>query len=367
MASALAYGRAMGHVLEVRRDDLSTTRVVDDPRPPVTSGQALLRIDRFGLTANNVTYAVTGDRLGYWRFFPAEAGWGRVPAWGFADVVASEVAGLDVGTRVFGYLPMATHLLVEPTGVRSTGFADGAEHRAPLPAPYNEYRRVDGDPLYAPDAENLQALLLPLFMTSFVLEAFMADNAWFGAEQVLMSSASAKTTIGTAMLASGREKRPRLVGLTSQGNVDFVRSLGCYDDVVTYGEIDDVSAAAPTTYVDVAGDAGLRLAVHEHLGDALRYSCAVGLSHWDSPAGTPPTGPAPAFFFAPSEVEKRVSEWGSQGYQQRLATAWTWLRARSSWLDVTEERGVEAAAACYGRLLAGKVGPSQATVVLPGG
>lgn len=357
----------MGLVLEVRPVELSVTRVVDVPVPTIRAGQALLRIDRFGLTANNVTYAVTGDRLGYWRFFPAEAGWGRVPAWGFADVVASEVAGVDVGTRVFGYLPMATHLLVEPTKVRATGFTDGAAHRTPLPAPYNAYRRVDADPLYSPDAENLQALLLPLFMTSFVLEDFLADNEWFGAEQVLMSSASAKTTIGTAMLASARAEQPRLIGLTSSRNVGFVRSLKCYDDVVPYGSISDIASSVPTAYVDVAGDAGLRVAVHEHLGDALRYSCAVGLSHWDSPAGTPPTGPAPTFFFAPSQIEKRVGDWGGDGYQQRLAAAWTWLRARSSWLDVTQEHGVDAAAACYGRLLAGEVGADEATVVLPGG
>ena len=42
-------------------------------------------------------------------FFPAESGWGRVPVWGFADVVGSRHQALAEGVRVFGYLPMSTH------------------------------------------------------------------------------------------------------------------------------------------------------------------------------------------------------------------------------------------------------------------
>ena len=99
--------------VEVRRDDLRTTRIVTQPLPPSSAGTALLRIERFGLSSNNVSYAVMGEQIGYWRFFPAADGWGRVPAWGFAEVVASHVDGLDPGVRVYGFLPMAEYLLVE--------------------------------------------------------------------------------------------------------------------------------------------------------------------------------------------------------------------------------------------------------------
>lgn len=78
--------------LLVRRDDLSTAELADAPVPQVRDGEALLRVDRVGLTANNVTYAALGDSFRYWEFFPApRAGWGIVPLWGFADVVASRV------------------------------------------------------------------------------------------------------------------------------------------------------------------------------------------------------------------------------------------------------------------------------------
>ena len=64
---------------EVRRDDLRTTRLIDDAaraaRVPA-NGQALLRVDHFAFTANNITYAAAGDLLSYWNFFPARAGLG---------------------------------------------------------------------------------------------------------------------------------------------------------------------------------------------------------------------------------------------------------------------------------------------------
>ena len=55
---------------EVKRADIHESRVVDEDPPELAPGQALLRVDRFALTTNNVTYAVMGDALKYWHFFP---------------------------------------------------------------------------------------------------------------------------------------------------------------------------------------------------------------------------------------------------------------------------------------------------------
>ena len=105
--------------------------------------RVLFRIDTFGLTANNVTYAVVGDLMGYWRFFPtADDPWGRVPVWGFADVEASSHADVAEGERYFGYWPMSSHVLLEPVGVGPHGFTDGAAHRADLSPIYNRYQRA---------------------------------------------------------------------------------------------------------------------------------------------------------------------------------------------------------------------------------
>ena len=61
---------------EISKDDLHTTRVVHAEPAPLAEGQARLGVRRFGFSANNITYAVFGDLMGYWSFFPSDEGWG---------------------------------------------------------------------------------------------------------------------------------------------------------------------------------------------------------------------------------------------------------------------------------------------------
>jgi len=190
---------------EVKRDDLHECRVVDAEPPELEPGQALLEVGGFGLTANNVTYAVFGEAMSYWDFFPAERGWGRIPVWGFADVAATTHDGLEQGTRIFGYLPPSTHLVVGPERVDGRGFVDASPHRAGLPPAYNSYARVDADPMYDPGHEDEQMLLGPLFFTSFLIDDFLDDNGFFEAGAVVLSSASSKTALTLAFLLDRRE------------------------------------------------------------------------------------------------------------------------------------------------------------------
>src|SRR3954462_9624707 len=119
--------------LLVAREDLSKTRLVDTDEPSAGKGEAVLKLDRVGLTANNVTYAVLGDAMSYWTFFPADEGWGRVPMWGFAEVEQSEAEGAEPGPRVYGYLPPSSWLVVPPARAAPSGFVDGTPYRAELP------------------------------------------------------------------------------------------------------------------------------------------------------------------------------------------------------------------------------------------
>ena len=141
---------------EVRRDRLTDSRVVSEPLNAPAPGQVLIRVDAFALTANNVTYGVAGDTIGYWQFFPArsdEDGWGRIPVWGFGDVVRSRVDGITEGERFYGYFPMASHLVAKPERVSERGFTDAAAHRAALPSVYNQYTATAADPAYRADQE----------------------------------------------------------------------------------------------------------------------------------------------------------------------------------------------------------------------
>jgi hypothetical protein len=346
--------------IEVRRDDLRATRVID-ATPPVGAGGALLRVDRFALTANNVTYAAYGDLMQYWSFFPAsEDGWGRVPVWGFAEVEQSDVAGLPVGQRVYGYLPMGSHLAVTPARVTADGFVDAAPHRTALPPVYNQYQLV------APsDREHETAILRPLFTTSFLLDDWLADDDFFGASQVVLASASSKTALGLAFLLSQRDDI-EVVGLTSTANAPFVEEVGYYGRTITYDDIPSLPKA-PSAFVDMAGGGTTLAAVHHHLADELRTSCLVGATHWEESAPTADLpGPAPTFFFAPDRIVKRRADWGGDGFGERVDTAWSaFLASVDDWLQIVERRGVDALRDTWRDVLEGAAPPSTGYVVLP--
>jgi hypothetical protein len=81
----------------------------------------LIKVDRFAFTANNITYAALGDQLKYWQLFPAPENFGIIPVWGFGEVIASRHPSIETGERLFGYFPMATHLVIEAADVSKRG------------------------------------------------------------------------------------------------------------------------------------------------------------------------------------------------------------------------------------------------------
>jgi hypothetical protein len=356
-----------GVAFEIARDDLRSCRFV--PSEPVVGdaldeGQVTLRIDRFGLTTNNITYAVLGESMSYWEFFPAEQGWGRLPVWGLADVIDSRHEQIEGGARYFGYFPAASHLTVLAKA-NSAGFVDVSEHRGSLPSAYNQYRLTGTDPAYDPAYENEQMLLTPLFFTSYLLADFLLDNDLFGAETVILSSASSKTAYGLAHLLSVAESRPRIVGLTSAGNLDFTKGLGVYDEVVTYEAVEDLPQDGKVVYADMAGNTEVRAAVHRRFADDLVHSAVVGVTHWEvEQTQVELPGPKPTFFFAPNQLSKRAQEWGPAGLQERYGEAWKrFIDPLGDWMQVIEDRGEDAVRRIYLELLEGNADPRQGHVL----
>jgi len=359
-------GNADGVDFVVDRSDLRRVEFVAAPPPAdLEAGRALLRVDAFAFTANNVTYAVAGDMLSYWSFFPARAGWGRVPVWGFGDVIGSRHSGVAEGARLFGYLPMSTHLVVQPDGIGRRGFVDAAAHRAGLPPIYNHYTLVANDPGYQPQHEDQQMLFRPQFMTAFLLDDFLADGDFFGARAVILSSASSKTAIGLAFLLSkARGAAYQVVGLTSPSNRSFVEQLGCYDRVCTYDQINALPRQ-PVAFVDMAGDAKVIRTLHHHFRDDMKHSCMVGLTHWEqrAPAEELPGAP-PTRFFAPTQLQKRTQEWGAEGFQQRYASAWRqFLEFICAPIRVVHGRGPDAVERVYIDTLEGRAKPNEGHIL----
>ncbi|MGR3637097.1 MAG: DUF2855 family protein [Shimia sp.] len=347
----------------VDQTDITKTQVQEIASAPLADGQARMKIRRFALTANNVTYAASGFMIGYWHFFPTGIeGQGIVPVWGFAEVVESTSEVLEVGERLYGFWPMADELVITPQDMGGKTVLDASEHRAKLPVVYNRYTRSTEKPA---DLEGYQSLLQPLLATSYLLFDWLKDNEFFDAKQIIVGSASSKTGLGLCKFLAELDGRPvRIVGLTSSGNADYVAAQSGADSVVTYDAIETLDKV-PSVYVDMSGNADVKRTLHAHLADELRHSSAVGTSHWDQfKAKQELEGVKPQFFFAPSQIEKRRADWGPGEIERQITAGWKRLAAdASAWLDLKEHVGLDAVADVYGALATGQANARHGHVV----
>lgn len=356
--------------VQVRKAALTEAVLAEMPTASLANGAVRLAVESFSVTANNITYAVVGDGFKYWDFFPAPDGMGIVPMWGHAQVIESNCSDIAVGERVYGYLPMASHLDVVPGKVHPGGFTDMTDYRQPMSPVYNAYTRLSADPEHDPAHEAERMIFGPLFKTGFVIDYFMRGQDWFGANQVILTSASSKTAMGLASVAKQNSPGIRRIGLTSAANVDFVRGTGLYDAVYAYDDLGAVPVE-PSVSVDFAGNAKLLAAVHHHFEDNLKYSCLVGATHieergigFGGSGGLP--GPKPALFFAPDHFVSFFKEHGAVEGGKMAAAAWQgFLAAAGSSVAIVRLKGLDAARATFLEMIGGHVDPAKGIVIEP--
>lgn len=343
----------------VRRDALDRLAVNETLAPEPGDGEILLQIEAIALTANTVTYAVVGASIGYWNFFPAAEGWGVVPAWGFARVVASRCPEIAVGERVYGFLPMASHLLVTPGKISTGLFRDMAPHRQPMSAVYNQYRRLAAELPATPGREALRMLFEPLFLTSFLIEDTLRRAAFHGATSVVLTSASSKTALGTAYGLRDRSPGVQRIGLTSAANLAFVEQTGLYDTVLAYDAIDTLAPAGPSVVIDFAGDAAVLDSVYARLAGRIALCLRVGVTHHDArTTAVVPLEPKPAWFFAPDAATTLIGEIGQDAFNLAVAAQWDGFVALAAGLvRVVEEQGIEALQRIWRLQVAGQAKP----------
>ncbi|MEO0882628.1 MAG: DUF2855 family protein [Pseudomonadota bacterium] len=350
----------------VDRGDIRKTLVAERPSRPLQDGEVRVGVDKYGLTSNNVSYAISGDMIGYWKYYPAEGDWGQVPVWGMADVIESKSSEIAKGERLWGFFPMANQAILTVGSVRPDSFMEASTHRKDLPSLYNQYRRTVGEPKFIGDLEDERCLYVPLFGTSYILYDYLIDNEFFGAEQVLIGSVSSKTGFGLAQLIKQDETaKVDVVGLTSPGNAAFVRDLNCCDRVVAYGDEERISTGKKSAYVDMSGNSALTKTIHMHLGENVVTSCMVGGTHWDAraPVGDLP-GATPAFFFTPAQISKRNQDWGPGVIAQKANQAsFELAKIVSGQVAIERIEGPEAAAQLWTDMLDNKVSPSRGIMV----
>ncbi len=352
------------------KSQLNKSRVVDVAVPaPLEDGEILVKVDGFAYTANNITYGVMGEQLKYWDFFPAQGEnaepWGLIPVWGFADVIESKSSEISVGERFYGYFPPSSLLKMTPTNVSPAMIVDGSAHRAHLPPGYNMYRRVLAEPGYDRANDNFRMLLFPLHVTSFALHDLLESNDWFGAKQVVIISASSKTSTGLAYGLQADNNAPPVIGLTSARNIDLLNNLRIYDHVYTYDQITQIDASIPTVIIDMSADATVLSTLHTHLGDNMRFCSNVGLTHWDQPKTAEGIiAERSEMFFAPGHIQQRVKEWGMQKFEQKSRQFVAETAAKSStWLKITEVEGITGLANIYSDICEGKVAADAGLII----
>lgn len=359
-AESLSVRCVVGEALEVHREDLSQIDIVITEVPDLAEGEVLVSVDSFAVTANNVTYAAMGTAMKYFDFFPAsQPDRGVVPVWGFGTVVDSSRDELEVGQRLYGYFPMASHVILRPGRIDATGCSDGALHRRPMSGVYNRYQFVDADSSLRTEA--IEMLLQPLHTTGFLLADAAAERCSGVPGSIVVSSASSKTAFATAHAA--RAHGMATIGLTSRVNLDAVRSTGLWDEVIDYDQLPEWTPSDTAgVYVDLAGTPSITAAIHRRMGDALRASLIVGATHHDRLADPPEAlvGPDREFFFAPDRIVQRHRDWGRDAYEARRADAWAdFARWAEATIELHPHIGPSAIAHLWSRVLRGSVDPRE--------
>jgi hypothetical protein len=362
----------MASTIWVNKTALTEIQVHEAALLSLADDAVRLRIESFSVTANNITYAVIGDMFGYWNFFPAAGDFGVVPMWGHAMVEESRCPDIAVGERVYGYLPMGTHLDVVPGKINAGGFTDMAAHRQPMSPIYNQYSRLASDPEHDPAKEAERMLFGPLFKTGFLIEAMLRRESWFNAEHLLITSASSKTAMGLASVAKDLSPNIQRIGLTSKGNVGFVTGTGLYNEVLAYEDVSALPQAA-SVCVDFAGNSSLLRAIHETLTSQLKYSCLVGATHVDArgpnsagASGSEMPGPKPILFFAPEHAVATIQELGPKGFGEAIGRSWkSFLTAADGVVEIETHAGLEAAATAFLETLQGRTDPQKGIIIQP--
>ena len=362
--------------LQTSKINLTERRIVttDFNLDNLNEGEIIVEIESFAFTSNNVTYGVAGEMMGYWKFFPStkdpENIWGCIPMWGFAKIKHSNNEELKTGERLFGYFPASNILVMKPIKVSQKTFIDGQDHRKDLPPVYNNYIRLNNEDSYNKDNDNLRALLFPLHITSFCLCDYLQYEDYLGAEQIIIVSASSKTAIGLAQGLHREKGGPEIVGLTSKRNLDFVKDLNSYDHVITYDELDNINIDSPAVMVDMAGNREILGKLHSSLGNKMIKCITVGMTHWDNETTADDTmgqlmnRERTEFFFAPDHIQKRISDWGTEGYNQKTSSFMdTRAEQSKSWMNIKEVSGLDNFLSTYDNVIQGDINPNEGIIV----
>ena len=142
--------------------------------------------------------------------------------------------------------------------------------------------------------------------------------------------------------------------------------------MVTYDQIDGADGSGTgiplvdSVVIDMAGNPNVLAAVHQHLGDRVKYSMMIGKSHHDAvPAASPGAmpGATPQFFFAPTALDRLVAGWGAAEYRRRTADATReFVDGSRTWMTIDERRGPDGPSSAWASVYGGEIAPDVGVV-----
>lgn len=355
-----------GNVIVTDKSDIRRQSLVREySGAPLQDGQVLVSLNTFGFTSNNISYAVGGDEFDYWKYFPfGSESDGIVPVWGYASISRSGHSDISEGEEIFGFFPMASQVVLQPSAIRDAYFFDGAEHRRALHPVYNQYFRTKHDPNHIESYRDLRTNIYPLFATSFAIDDMLDQNDFFGAERIVICGASSKTAIGLASLLAKRGEITT-IALTSTKNRKFVQLSGLYDGVLDYHDATSLKVGPSTICVDFSGSGALIETIHATLGSSIVHSMRVGRSHWEKSVRVRRglRGARPQLFMAFRHIAERQKEVGTSAYLERLKSSWVEFAQNSSQIYQTRYHcGEQSILELSQEIMDGKMDPSVVDV-----
>ena len=213
-------------------------------------------------------------------------------------------------------------------------------------------------------------LLWPLYITSYCLWDLIDQYNAPKPKQVIVLSASSKTSLGLAYAL--KKDDYHVVGVTSGKSQAFVEGLDVYNQVVCYDNLDDIASKA-SIVVDMSGNSEVKQRLKARLGDDLMRYVQVGLTHWQD-AGTgdgaenteDASGNSDEFFFAPTHIQTRMAELGSSVFQAKSGTfvkeaiMWT-----ASWLSIKQHNSIASLMHNFENICIGDIPANEGLIFIP--
>ena len=99
----------------------------------------------------------------------------------------------------------------------------------------------------------------------------------------------------------------------------------------------------------------------------MKHTVNVGLTHWSDASPKPPEGmitDRSKFFFAPGHIQRRIKEWGPDGFNDRttkfiMSTA----KRTKEWLTFKTLNGLEEMAAIHSDVCHGKIPANEGLII----